>query len=255
MKKYVLSKTLLLLIVTSVWSQDPNFHIYLCFGQSNMEGHGRFEAIDTIGIDPRFKVMAAVDCPNLGRTMVANMPENIRVGVINVSVGGASIDLFDRDNYAAYVATAPDWMRNIIDQYGGNPYGRLVELARIAQRYGVIKGILLHQGETDNGDHSWPLKVKQVYNNLLSDLGLAPNSIPLLVGELLGYDQNGLCAGMNEIIATLPQVIPNAHVISSKGCEGDRDRLHFTPEGYRCLGRRYAVRMLEILGYPVNIIK
>jgi len=24
-------------------AQDPNFHIYLCIGQSNMEGNARFE--------------------------------------------------------------------------------------------------------------------------------------------------------------------------------------------------------------------
>ncbi len=38
----------LLLLTTNVFSQDPNFHIYLCFGQSNMEGQGTIEAIDMI---------------------------------------------------------------------------------------------------------------------------------------------------------------------------------------------------------------
>ncbi len=28
-----------------------------------------------------------------------------------------------------------------------------------------------------------------------------------------------------------------------------RDRLHFTPEGYREIGRRYAAAMLPLLGY------
>jgi len=47
----------------------------------------------------------------------------------------------------------------------------------------------------------------------------------------------------------LPKVIPTAHVISSAGCEARRDRLHFTPAGYRELGRRYGEEMLAILGY------
>ena len=257
-------------------AQDADFHIYLCFGQSNMEGHGKFDAIDIEGIDKRFQVMAAVDCPNLartkgnwyiavpplcrcntgltpvdyfGRTMVANLPENVRIGVINVSVGGCKIELFDKDNYESYVATAPDWMLNFIAQYGDNPYARLVEMAKIAQKDGVIKGILLHQGESNTNDEAWPQKVKTVYDNLLNDLNLEPNSIPLLAGEMLSAEQNGACASMNVIISKLPQTIPNSYVISSEGCESVGDRLHFSAQGYRVLGKRYANQMLTILGY------
>ena len=46
---------------------DPNFQIYLCFGQSNMEGNAKVEEQDTVAVDSRFQVLAAVDCPNLGR--------------------------------------------------------------------------------------------------------------------------------------------------------------------------------------------
>jgi hypothetical protein len=42
-----------------------------------------------------------------GRTMVANLPEKIRVGVINVSVAGCKIELFDKNNFQAYASTAP----------------------------------------------------------------------------------------------------------------------------------------------------
>ena len=34
---------------------DPNFHIYLCFGQSNMEGNARIEPQDRENINTRFK--------------------------------------------------------------------------------------------------------------------------------------------------------------------------------------------------------
>ena len=54
---------------------------------------------------------------------------------------------------------------------------------------------------------------------------------------------------MNEIIGELPKVIPTAHVVSSLGCVGRSDHLHFTPEGYRELGRRYAAAMLPLLGF------
>lgn len=40
---------------------DPNFQIYLCFGQSNMEGNAAIEDIDRTGVNPRFQAMYAVD--------------------------------------------------------------------------------------------------------------------------------------------------------------------------------------------------
>ncbi|MDX1942341.1 MAG: sialate O-acetylesterase [Saprospiraceae bacterium] len=259
-------------------AQDRNFHIYLCFGQSNMEGNARFEPQDT-SVDERFRVMEAVDCPNLGRTkgnwytavpplcrcrtgltpadyfgrtMVARLPKKIKVGVINVSIGGCKIELFDKDNYQSYVSTAPSWMLNMIKEYEGNPYQRLVEMARLAQKDGVIKGILLHQGESNTNDTLWTKKVKVVYDNLLKDLNLKAKKVPLLAGELVNEDQGGACASMNKIIATLPQTIPNSYVISSKGCEKVKDNLHFSAAGYRKLGERYGVQMLSLLGYKVK---
>jgi hypothetical protein len=258
------------------FSKDKNFYIFLCFGQSNMEGNARFEPQDTVGVDPRFQVLSTLDCPALGRvkghwytavpplcrcgtgitpadyfgrTLLAKLPKNAKVGIINVAIGGCKIELFDKDHYESYLTTAPDWMKNMVKDYDGNPYGRLVEMAKIAQKAGVIKGILLHQGESNTGDKEWPTKVKLVYDNLMKDLKLNPKKVPLLAGEVLNADQNGACASMNAIIATLPQTIPNTYVISSAGCPGIADHLHFTAAGYRELGRRYAAQMLTILGY------
>jgi hypothetical protein len=243
-----------------------------------MEGNARFEVQDTT-VDNRFQVMEAVDCPNLGRikgnwyiavpplcrcktgltpadyfgrTMVAHLPKNIKVGVINVSVAGCKIELFDKDSCQTYAATAPLWMKNIIKQYDGNPYAYLVEMAKLAQKDGVIKGILLHQGESNPNDSTWTLKVKTIYGNLIKDLNLNSDSVPLLAGELVNADQGGACAAMNLIIAKLPEVIPNSYVISSSGCTASFDHMHFKAEGYRKLGTRYAVKMLSLIGYEVT---
>ena len=131
--------------------------------------------------------------------------------------------------------------------------GRARELlAKLAQKDGVIKGILLHQGETNTGDKGWPEKVRTIYNNMLKDLNLDAKNVPLLAGGVVAKDQAGQCASMNEIIATLPQTIPTAHFIASDGCEAGRDHLHFTAEGYNMLGRRYAAQALSLLGYSIN---
>ena len=58
MKKILLLICLSMLIGNS-FAQDPNFHIYLCIGQSNMEGAARIEAHDTTNIESRFKILEA----------------------------------------------------------------------------------------------------------------------------------------------------------------------------------------------------
>jgi hypothetical protein len=277
MKSRLLVLVGLLFLGVNAFSQDTNFWIFVCFGQSNMEGFPGIQEQDKTNVDDRFQVLASVDFPNLGRkmgswypaapplcrpatglcpadffgrTMVASLPNNIRVGVVNVSVAGCKIELFEKDDYQTYASNAPAWMKNIIKQYDGNPYQHLVGMAKLAQKDGVIKGILLHQGESNTGDKQWSGKVKGVYDNLIKDLNLKAEAVPLLAGEVVNADQKGACASMNKIIDELPKTIPNSYVISSAGCTAiPPDHLHFTPAGYRELGKRYAGKMLSLLGY------
>ena len=254
---------------------DPNFHIYLAFGQSTMEGQGDIGQQDQT-VDDRFQVLWAADngscsgktkgkwstaVPPLAhcqgaklgptdyfdRTMVEKTDSQIKVGVIVVAVAGCSIQLFDKDSYANYARTQQSWMTQRINDYGGNPYGRLIEMAKKAQEEGVIKGIIFHQGETDAGDGQWPSKVKKVYDNIIKDLGLE-NDIPFLAGEVL---RSGVSKGANNNIAKLPQQSKNFYVVSSEGFNqalGDGQNVHFTSQEYRDFGKRYAEKMIEVLG-------
>lgn len=276
-KKLIIILAGWLLLNLNGYSRDTNFWIFICFGQSNMEGYPGIQEQDKGPVSDRFQVLAAVDFPKLGRekghwypavpplcrpstglspvdyfgrTVVSNVPPNVKVGVVSVAVGGCKIELFEKDSYQTYAATAPSWMTNVIRAYGGNPYQYLVDLAKLAQKDGVIKGILLHQGESNTGDKHWPEKVKSVYDNLIKDLDLNPELVPLLAGEVVNADQKGACASMNKIIDELPKTIPTAHVVSSAGCEAiPPDHLHFSAAGYRELGKRYATTMLGLLGY------
>jgi len=262
---------------------DSKFHIYLCFGQSNMEAGARPEEQDKGDVDPRFQMLATVDMPRLhrtkgnwylaapplnrqennmgpvdwfGRTMVVNLPKDHHVGVINVSVAGAKIELWQKDIYTNYLNSAASWMKNICKQYDGNPYRRLVEMAKIAQKDGVIKGILLHQGESNPNDQQWCNKVKGIYDDLMKDLNLAPKDVPFLAGELKSAEEGGKCAGFNTaVLANLPKVLPNSYIISSKGCQGVRDGFHFNTAGMRELGKRYAIQMLKIEGFEFKDVE
>ena len=260
---------------------DPNFYIYICIGQSNMEGAARPEEQDYQGVSDRFQMMAAVDFPAntgnyrgderkkfqwytatpplcrpftgltpadyFGRTMVEKLPDSIRVGVIHVAIGGCKIEHLFKEYDPATVSREAGWFQNFMHSYDDIPYLRVLECALRASHQGVIKGILLHQGCSNTGDQQWPAKVNKIYNDLLNDLHLNTADVPLIAGELLSKEFNGACASMNDIIQTLPKTIKNCRVVSSQGCPGAMDRLHFTAEGYRMIGKRYAEEMLKAM--------
>lgn len=278
MKKILLGAAFAMALSQVNAAPDPNFHIYLAFGQSNMEGQGDIGDQDR-SVDERFQLLWSADggscnqgaskgkwikaTPPLahcqgaklgpadyfGRTMVEKADSQIKVGIISVAVAGCSIKLFDKDNYKSYVSSqqGQSWMIQRINAYGGNPYGRLIEMAKKAQEDGVIKGIIFHQGETDAGDGNWPSAVKKVYDNIIKDLGLE-NDIPFLAGEVL---RSGSSRGANNNIAKLPQQSKNFYVVSSEGFNqalGDGQNVHFTSQEYRDFGKRYAEKMIEVLG-------
>ena len=116
---------------------DPNFHIYIAYGQSNMGGTADAQSADKAE-NPRFKIFATQKCsgkgrntlgevypavPSLfncgntisvadwfGRTMADSMPD-VTIGIIPVAAGGGSIKLFDSDPYKSSLDTAEEWQK------------------------------------------------------------------------------------------------------------------------------------------------
>ena len=282
MKKFYTLLALLMAYACCLAAPDPKFYIYLCIGQSNMEGAGNIEPIDRNDVPERFKMMAAVDYSSparqkygwypavpplvrqgtglgptdwFGRTMVDNLPADVKVGALCVAIGGCRIEHLDKDFDEAALANEPDWFKSFMSAYGNHPYQVLIDCARKAQEQGVIKGILLHQGESNNCDQQWPAKVNKVYTDILNDLGLKASDVPLIAGEVVTTGMGGVCGAHNGIITTLPQTIPTAHVVSAGNLEQKGDGLHFTSHAYRVLGGRYAAAMLWTMGINDPVIK
>jgi Carbohydrate esterase, sialic acid-specific acetylesterase/Cellulose binding domain len=240
---------------------DPNFHIYLMFGQSNMEGAAPIENQDRI-TNSRVKVMADLNCSNLGRiygnwytaspplnrcgsglgpgdyfgkTMADAMPSSVTIGLVPAAVSGTPIELYQKS------APIGRNNQNIPSQFNGG-YAWLLDMAKKAQQVGVIKGIIFHQGESDTSDPLWKHQVKEIVTDLRKDLGIG--DVPFLAGELLYADYQSCCHWHNAEVNKLPGLIPNAYVVSAMGLPG-MDVYHFTTASYRELGRRYAQIMLE----------
>jgi len=242
---------------------DPNFHIFLLFGQSNMEGIPSPEAADRVE-DARVQVLAYANCPSLGRTynewytaspplhrcwagvgpgdyfgkgMIEAYPDS-RIGLVPHGISGADIDMFRKDVVSSRRGefTIPP------DDHWSGAYEWMIERAQLAQESGVIRGILFHQGESDNTDPAWPGKVAGIVSDLRQDLGLA-DSVPFIAGEML---YTGLCSAHNALVAELPGLIPTSAVVSAEGL-GGMDRYHFDLAGQREFGDRCATAMLSLL--------
>jgi len=268
-------KKLIVLLMTvmgtyQLHAEDQNFWIFLCFGQSNMAGQAPIEPQD-LTVSDRYLSMATTDgadrrlgtwrkaVPPLcradahlgpadwfGRTLLDVVPENVRIGIVSVAVEGCPITFFDKDQNAPLIAKEErDWMNGILNQYGRDPYERLLTMAKIAAKDGVIKGILLHQGETDAYNDKWRKTLRKIYRDLQQELRFDSTAVPLLVGEVVRGEYGGICGHANPTINDIANHYPNTFVVSSEGCLPSDDNLHFSSEGYRQLGRHYALRYLE----------
>ena len=271
---------------------DPNFFIFLGIGQSNMQGKANIENKDKNSTSDftdadwaRYKKMIIVNSDQskigtwttakppivrpdtqlgvtdyFGRTLVKGLDERYKIGVVVVAVDGCQIQAFSKNrnecenNLEDEQLAGHTWVTNAAAQYGNYPYGKLVEMAKEAQKSGVIKGIIFHQGESGANDSSWLRAVYTLYTNLLSDLGLSNDSVPFIAGEPLRYyDGNPAPAsGARQYIDMLPSYFKQqsgkdiAFVASSEGL-GATDQYHFSSEGYRTLGKRYGDIMLPLL--------
>jgi hypothetical protein len=280
------------------------FHVYIAFGQSNMQGPGQIRAKDREGISDRFKIMSVVAgrysneyrakgewyraSPPLiipdnnlvnylglsigltpidyfGRTVVDNIGEDITIGVIAVANGDMALAAFHKTKSEDYYRgrntlggrpsqTEMQGMGRYKGAGYANMYDAIIQNAKLAQRAGgIIKGIIVHQGESGPGLNNidWDELFQEIYNDILSDLKLEPDSIPVLLGQTWNGgsgNTGGALSGNNKI----QELVPNAWIISSAGCtgrigQGQPDNIHFGSDGLQLLGTRYGEKMLELV--------
>lgn len=287
---------LLMLTTLANAAPNPNFHIYIAYGQSNMAGNGAIDYAEDQATAPKNFIMLASYTASagnrnakqntkqgewaaaippmfhafeqlspadyFGRAMVDSLP-GVTVGIIPVAIGAVSIRAFDKDQYQAYFAGDGKDIKSWgwVDDYGGNPPGLIVELAKKAQEVGVIKGFIFHQGESDGTDANWRRTVYKTYKDVVDALGLDENEVPFVAGELLQEGQN-CCSSKNGGIAELKNNFKKFGLASSKGLQGNgQDHYHFGRAGVIELGRRYCSEMLKLIDKtidpnapPVNLV-
>jgi len=231
------------------------FHVFLLLGQSNMAGYAKAQDADKVKND-RIRVLGFDACAATGRqkdqwdvavpplhecwngavgpgdwfskTLIDVLPAGDTIGLVPCAISGERIETFLK--------------------VGGTQYDMIVRRARAAQQAGgVIDGILFHQGESNNGDPAWPGKVSTLVTDLRTDLELG--NVPFLAGEL-AYDGNA--KAHNVRVNELPSLIDNGFVVSAMGLGLDpadtQWHLHFGHDETVTFGKRYAQKMIEVLG-------
>lgn len=227
---------------------DTSFHIYLLIGQSNMAGRGAVDSISkkenpqilmlnkennwVPATDPLHFDKPAIAGVGPGLSFAQNMLDNnknIKIGLIPCALGGSPIRVWVPDSI--YLETF-------------HPYDDAIRRSKIAMQRGVLKGIIWHQGESDNSPQNAAIymdKLKALILRLRTDLQL-PN-LPFVAGEL-GYFLKDKF--INNIIGQLPQQVSNTAVVSAEGLTDKGDQLHFNTSSARELGKRYAEAMKQL---------
>jgi hypothetical protein len=226
---------------------DTNFHLYLLIGQSNMAGRASVDSISTI-TDPQIYMLdknnqwvLATDPVHFDKPTVAGVGPGIsfakdmlagnnqlKIGLIPCAWGGSPISVWEPDS--AYLT--------------GHPYNDAIARTTAAMQSGILKGILWHQGESDNTAESINVYMEKL-KTLTSRLRAAFNNLtlPVVVGEI-GYF--GKSTAINNVLDEVPKTIPNTATVSAKGLTDKGDQIHFDTKSARELGRRYAVAMKQL---------
>ncbi len=190
------------------------------------KGNEWVSAVDPIHFD---KTIAGV---SLGRTFgleMAKTNKDVKVGLIPCAVGGTPIRR---------------WQQN------GDLYKAALKRAKIAQKDGVIKGILWHQGESDSGKEAtakiYEAQLHAMITAWRKDLGR--DNIPVVVGEMGRFFKRAKFKHVvDAALKALPGKVKHAAWVSAEGLEHKGDVVHFNAPGYREFGKRYAAKMQALI--------
>jgi len=225
--------------------------VFILAGQSNMAGRALVEPQDTIPNDRIMTINAkgqiilakeplhflepgseGLDCGlSFGKAMLKKIPSKIKILIIPTAVGGSSVNQWLGDSLFRKVKL----------------FSNFNEKEELGKKYGVIKGILWHQGENNAN----PKDIPQYKENLASlftkfRASIGNPSLPIILGELGSFPKNyDDKMKINQIIREYVSEDKNTAVISTSDLNHKGDNVHFDSQGQRTMGQRYAAAFLN----------
>ncbi len=240
------------------------FHLFLLAGQSNMAGRGTVDE-QSHETDPR--ILALNQCGEwqlaadplhfdkpkavgvgLGRSFAveyANQNPGVTVGLIPCAVGGSAISTWQPGGYHSQTKT--------------HPFDDTVVRVQRALEFGVCKGILWHQGESD----SKPM-LADGYEERLHELItrfrclVGDEDVPFIAGQMGQFSERPWSESRKLVDAThqaLPLKVAGTAFVNSVGLTHKGDETHFDSPSYRRLGRRYYAAYRHVMApRPPNVL-
>lgn len=229
-------------------------------GQSNCAGRGYMIESDTIDIIPGVWLLNAEGKPEPAKApfnRYSNIRKDISMQMIGPAVGFAPMMHENTGRNILIIQNAKggsglwEW-QNEDDPAAITFLDSTLMRAVPALKYGELKGIVWHQGETDVSHGSarsiYVTRFSKMIERLRSSMGVG-TEVPVIVGELgqWEWEKKELIEAFNEeTLPRLTKLVPNCHKVESDGLEcrsTDHSDPHFSRDSNIELGRRYAEMM------------
>jgi len=238
-----------------VMPKAENFWIFIMAGQSNMAGRGIVEPEDTV---PNSRILT-INLNNewviakeplhqyqpkltgldggvsFARELLNHIADSVTIGLVPCAVGGSPIQ-----------AWAGDSVFN-----GVQLFSNFKEKTKTAMQYGIVKGILWHQGESDAFDDKIPVydqQLKHVLTNMRRYIG--DENLSIIMGELGAFTKpkewQDKWNTINEIIRQVARDLNDCYVVPTDDLTCNPDSVHFNNVSQRILGKRYAEKFISI---------
>lgn len=221
--------------------------LYLLIGQSNMAGRATIESQDKDSINNVFLFTGNKEKPWERAANPLNKYSTIRKDISMQKLGPGY-------SFAKEMAEASQGKKIglVVNAKGGSSieewkpgnlfYSEAINQTKKALEYGVLKGVIWHQGESNSSKYDMYMsKIAELIEALRKDLN-KPN-LPFVAGQLSPDkpERNNF----NKMILELPNKVKNTGVIATEKTS-TIDSTHFDSASQRLLGKRFAEVLLKL---------
>lgn len=228
-----------------------NLWVFILAGQSNMAGRGLVEPQDTVPNNRVYTLnkqgniifakeplhfyeptMAGLDSGlSFGKALIKHIPDSISVLLIPTAVGGSSISQWLNDSIHREVKL----------------FSNFKQKAELGMRFGTVKGILWHQGESDAKTKEAPLyqiKLSELFYQFRKIIGNQETTV--VIGQLGSYSTNPLWSKINDHIKYYVSTDQYSGMINTQDLKDKGDKVHFNSEAQRLMGERFANEFIKL---------
>ncbi|HEX8676292.1 MAG TPA: sialate O-acetylesterase [Segetibacter sp.] len=228
-----------------------NVWVFILAGQSNMAGRGFVEPQDTLPSERVLTIKAngqlvfakeplhfyeptltGLDCGlSFGKNLIKYISDSISILLLPTAVGGSSVGQWLGDSLYRNVQLLSNFRDKV----------------QIGKKYGQVKAILWHQGESDANANDIPQykeRLSKLFEKFRAIVG--NETLPIMIGELGSFSKDAENWQLiNQMIKSYSVTDNNTAIVSTADLKDKGDKVHFNSEGQRIMGQRFAYEYIK----------